>query len=154
MRDSEVIKEAYPTTFLINSIKQFLSLSDTLTETENLNQETFKFVPSDIKLITHPQQHIFTAVKSEPSFVSTEEIKSEIFAPDCLSGNRKRKVPAKHNTKNNKNTKSQVSTVNQVGTQLVSKTEVKGRLYQKLKGTSNVLSKYVISVISIIKNMQ
>ena len=75
--------------------------------TDHLLQDTINFVTSDNKVITHPQQKIFTAVKSVPSSISAEENKRENFAFDCLSGNRKRKVASKYNKNHNKNTKSQ-----------------------------------------------
>jgi hypothetical protein len=109
-------------------------------DTFNLRQDTVKVAPSDIKLITHPQEKIFTAVKSVPSCISKEEDKSVNLVSESFSGNRKRKVACKYNRKNNKNIKSEESAVSQVNTTFVSKTEVNDRLYEKSKNESNVQS--------------
>ena len=110
-----------------------------------MKQDTIKFVPSDIKVLTHPQQKIFTAVKSVPRCISTEENKSEHIASDSLSGNRKRKVASKYNRNTNKNTKSQESAVSRDKTNFVLKPEVNDGLYDESNTASNVQSKYAIA---------
>ena len=118
--------------------------------TECLFEGTEQSVTSKNAINAEPGLQIYTAVKSAPISVVTNEPNDNILEVVSVYGNRKRKVPSSNTNKCVSTSKVHISDVAKVVKLLPSKIGENDKLHDKLS-TSRNTSKYLVASVLILE---